>query len=751
MNRATVVGQVRLNNSNRKRGGAALSRAKMALSAAAMVGFMGGVARAANATIDSWLGTTNGDWAGGAWSTGAAPNATTVDANFNLSSYSFSPSIGASYSVGDLIFGPNDTSGIAIGTNSSSYALTILGDTGNEISVASTKGAGNSNGLTVQNNSILTFILMNSGSGAVTINPNISSTGNGTAIANFSATNTLTINGNISLGFSIVTAGTGNITINGILSGAKILDMAGTGTVTINNANLNTGGDYVEAGTALLGDNTALGPAADATTLGATIGSNSATLLTTTPSVYSGGTVTIGNNINVGRSANTTGTLTLGGGAATSSSYTGTITLLDAVTLSQVPNGTVTFTKAISGAFPVTVTGGGTVSLTAVETYSGATTISNGTLQLSGNGTILKTPSITIASGGTFDVSQLSGYSLLGASPAQAISGTGTVLGNLTVPSGATIIPGYVSGTSNVGAFNVANLTLGSGANYNISLGTPGTSLSSLGTSGILNVSGNLTLPSTGLKLNLSDNAGAFGGGSAGTGYYELFSYGGLSNYSPSDFSITLPSSLTGDLVTFTNTGSQLDVQFSPPPVSLTWTGAANNGSWDNSSTNWKNNGTLAAAMYADPNSVTFADAGGGGDDHDPIRRCDAQFGDLQQQFHCLLNHNRWIGRYRRSYRHHHERHGGGQSAGQQHIQRTGSDQCRRHQHFQQCCAGRFQRRDGGERCFSAIAGRYHHFIVHSNHDQRYRAGLRRRNRQRQRCQQRRRACHPGCQRQRHE
>ena len=36
MNRATVVGQVRLNNSNRKRGGAALSRAKMALSAAAI-------------------------------------------------------------------------------------------------------------------------------------------------------------------------------------------------------------------------------------------------------------------------------------------------------------------------------------------------------------------------------------------------------------------------------------------------------------------------------------------------------------------------------------------------------------------------------------------------------------------------------------------------------------------------------------------------------------------------------------------
>ena len=78
-----------------------------------------------------------------------------------------------------------------------------------------------------------------------------------------------------------------------------------------------------------------------------------------------------------------------------------------------------------------------------------------GTLRLSASGSIASSSAIAVASGATFDVSAVSGYSL-GAS--QVLSGSGSVLGNVTALG--TIAPGTSPGTLTF----ENNLSLGSGS-----------------------------------------------------------------------------------------------------------------------------------------------------------------------------------------------------------------------------------------------------------------------------------------------
>ena len=81
--------------------------------------------------------------------------------------------------------------------------------------------------------------------------------------------------------------------------------------------------------------------------------------------------------------------------------------------------------------------GTGVLTLSGVNTYSGNTTISAGTLALSTAGSIANTPTITIGSGGTFDVKGLTTALSLGASQTLKASATGSnTTGTLTVISG---------------------------------------------------------------------------------------------------------------------------------------------------------------------------------------------------------------------------------------------------------------------------------------------------------------------------
>ena len=145
---------------------------------------------------------------------------------------------------------------------------------------------------------------------------------------------------------------------------------------------------------------------------------------------------------------------------------------------------------SLGGPMALFKSGSGQLILTTSNSFSGGTTISNGTLLVNntrGSGT--GTGAVTVASGGT-------------------LGGTGVIGGPVTV--NGTLAPG----SSSVGTLTVSNnLVVNSGAVLAYELGT---------TSDRTVVSGNLTLGGT---LNVSD-AGGFG-----VGTYTLFTYGGTLAY----------------------------------------------------------------------------------------------------------------------------------------------------------------------------------------------------------------------------
>jgi autotransporter-associated beta strand protein len=146
----------------------------------------------------------------------------------------------------------------------------------------------------------------------------------------------------------------------------------------------------------------------------------------------------------------------------------------------------------------------GTLTLTGANTYTNATTISNGTLGL-GVGGSLNSAVINVAGGAYFDVSALSSYTV---NSGQFLEGSGNVncpsSGFVGTSSGSRIYPG-TDGTAGLLSFN-NGLTLASGATANFDLSTTYNGANdqiSLG--GTLTLNGNalhIKAPSTSVNLD---------------------------------------------------------------------------------------------------------------------------------------------------------------------------------------------------------------------------------------------------------
>lgn len=236
--------------------------------------------------------------------------------------------------------------------------------------------------------------------GANTFSGNVTIAAGGTiqvggagVLGNFNSTDTIT-----NLG-SLVFNSTAAQTVAASISGAGTFLQSGTGSVTLSAASTYTGATTVSAGELILGNTAALGTST-VTVSGGTLNQSNNTI--TNNVILSGGTV-------VGGSLNTANLNTTAFG-----------------TFNSILTGTTGFTKS----------GAGILNFGGSNTYTGTTTISNGTLRV--NGSIVTTTNV--ASGGT-------------------LGGVGTVLGQVTVASGGRIAPG-----SSVGVFSADSLAFTGGS-----------------------------------------------------------------------------------------------------------------------------------------------------------------------------------------------------------------------------------------------------------------------------------------------
>ena len=276
--------------------------------------------------------------------------------------------------------------------------------------------------------------------------------------------NTSGVNGPINLNISLSASGhdynTGPVTAN---AGTGQINITGTGPtsqgwggyggcpVTLDGA-VNISGNIVTInGTTGNHVPTTLTINPNGTTSGSISGVLSGPTTLTVGSTGAAGTVTISSaSTYTGATTVSGGTLALGNGGATGSlSTSSAISVGTGATFAvnrnnAVAQGTDFTGSAITGAGGFTQAGSGTTTLTNKNTYTGATTISAGTLALGVNGSISNSTSISLAAGGTLDVSAISAYAVSSANTITA-SGTGT----------AAAIKGNASGTVDLGVNNI--------------------------------------------------------------------------------------------------------------------------------------------------------------------------------------------------------------------------------------------------------------------------------------------------------
>ncbi|MEI6819419.1 MAG: autotransporter-associated beta strand repeat-containing protein, partial [Verrucomicrobiota bacterium] len=324
-------------------------------------------------------------------------------------------------------------------------------------------------------------------------------------------------------------------------TGAGGFTQAGSGTTTLNATNSYTGATTVSAGTLALGHATN------------TLSSSSAVTVDGATAVLS----IAGNSDTVGAvSLKNGGSITGTGGTLTGASY-------------AVESGSV---SAILGGASIALTKStaGTVTLSGANSYTGATTVSAGTLQLgsgSTTGTLSASSAISVGTGATFAVNRsnaatqgtdFSSAAITGAGGfTQAGSGT-TTLNAANTYTGSTTVNAGILAINGIQSAATGNVTVASGATLK-GTGTVG-GATTVQSGGILNAgahsatsssavgtetfSTNLTYASSSIfawDLNANRSGGT---GTAGTDYDRVVVGGNLNIASDAVFRVIMGSSV---------------------------------------------------------------------------------------------------------------------------------------------------------------------------------------------------------------
>ncbi|HEX8913798.1 MAG TPA: autotransporter-associated beta strand repeat-containing protein [Humisphaera sp.] len=273
-------------------------------------------------------------------------------------------------------------------------------------------------------------------------------------------------------GFDVASAGT-TLTLSGAGTGTGGFIKSGAGTVVLTGANAYTGGTTVNAGTLQVGAGGtagALGTGAvtnngtlafsrsDAVTVSQAIGgtggltklsSNNLTLsganTYTGPTSVTAGTLTVGNASALGANSAVTvaagATLAVNGNSPSVGSLAGAGTLTNGSTTASTltagaDNTSTTFSGVVqngsTGALALVKTGTGTLTLTGTNTYTGGTTVADGTLGVASDAA-LGTGAITVSAFGTLSYSATTStnksFTLGGGTLAAASAATVTING----------------------------------------------------------------------------------------------------------------------------------------------------------------------------------------------------------------------------------------------------------------------------------------------------------------------------------
>ncbi len=281
------------------------------------------------------------------------------------------------------------------------------------------------------------------------------------------------ITGNVADNGALVFDRSDSTEFDGAVSGAGTLTQEGGGTLVLAGANTYTGGTTIASGSIQVGNGGTTGAVGgDVTDNGALVFDRSNVLvfggaISGTGSVSqigAGTTALTGNSTYTGGTTIAAGTLELGNGGTTGS-IAGNV--VDDGMLAFNRSNALAFGNGISGTGGVVQLGGGTTTLSGVDSYTGGTDVNGGTLLVTGS---IASSATTVNSGGT-------------------LGGTGTV-GSLAVTAGGALAPG----NNGIGTLNVhGNAAFASNADYVVD--------STAAASDLLNVSGSAALNGT-LTLN---------------------------------------------------------------------------------------------------------------------------------------------------------------------------------------------------------------------------------------------------------
>ncbi|SHO65927.1 autotransporter-associated beta strand repeat-containing protein, partial [Pseudoxanthobacter soli DSM 19599] len=312
--------------------------------------------------------------------------------------------------------------------------------------------------------------------GAVAVSGPVSTTGLQFMVGGYSVSDgTITLAATsgqtqVRVGDGTLTGAAYTASIDSVLEGATGLEKTDLGTLVLTGGNTYTGGTTVTQGRLQIGNGGSTGSVLGDVTVatGATLAFDRSDAVTFDGSISGAGaliqagtgTLTLtGTNSFTGGTTISAGTLQVGDGA-TSGTLSGAVVNAGALIFDR--SDAVTFAGALSGTGSLTQAGGGTLTLSGINSFTGTTTVSSGTLSLVGGSSLADGARLTIDAGATLSLGDAD-------ETVGSVAGAGTLaLGSHALTAGgdntSSTFSGVISGTGSIIKAGTGTLTL-SGTN----------------------------------------------------------------------------------------------------------------------------------------------------------------------------------------------------------------------------------------------------------------------------------------------